>query len=140
MMETLYSLLLILTLIKKVHAFQNFMSVLITFLAINYEEMLKKDFASKYFLEVNVVIIRTKRPLQWLIICCRVYFLSLLLYIHQSAETEHQTFMTNAEAYLEPRQISTRERFDLTVFTKKSIVDFRLGFEYTSVMEEDTWK
>ena len=35
------------------------MSVLITFVAINSEEMLKKDFASKYFLEVNVVVIRT---------------------------------------------------------------------------------
>ena len=38
------------------------MSVLITFVAINYEEMLKKDFASKYFLEVNVVVIRTNPP------------------------------------------------------------------------------
>ena len=35
------------------------MSMLITFVAINYEEMLNKDFASKYFLEVNVVVIRT---------------------------------------------------------------------------------
>ena len=62
MMKRLYSLLLILTPIKKVHAFQKFMSVLITFVAINYEEILKKDFASKYFLEVNVVVIRTKPP------------------------------------------------------------------------------
>ena len=62
MMKKLYSLLLILTPIKKVHAFQKFMSVLITFVAINYEEMLKKDFASKYFLEVNVVVIRTNPP------------------------------------------------------------------------------
>ena len=54
MMKKLYSLLLILALINKVHAFQKFMSVLITFAAINYEEMLKKDFALKYFLEVNV--------------------------------------------------------------------------------------
>ena len=38
------------------------MSVLITFVAINYEEMLKKDFTSKYFLEVNVVVIRTNPP------------------------------------------------------------------------------
>ena len=59
MMRKLYSLLLILTPIIKVHAFQKFLSVLITFVAINYEEMLKKDFASKYFLEVNVVVIRT---------------------------------------------------------------------------------
>ena len=62
MMKKLYSLLLILTPIKKVHAFQKFMSVLITFVATNYEEMLKKDFASKYFLEVNLVVIRTKPP------------------------------------------------------------------------------
>ena len=62
MMKKLYSLLLILTPFKKVHAFQKFMSVLITFVAINYEEMLKKDFTSKYFLEVNVVVIRTKPP------------------------------------------------------------------------------
>ena len=34
------------------------MSVSIRFVAINYEEMLKKDFVSKYFLEVNVVVIR----------------------------------------------------------------------------------
>ena len=38
------------------------MSVLITFVAINYEEMLKKDFASKYFLELNIVVIRTNPP------------------------------------------------------------------------------
>ena len=62
MTRKLYSLLLILTLIKKVHAFQKFMSVLITFVAINYEEMMKKDFASKYFLEVNVVVISTNPP------------------------------------------------------------------------------
>ena len=64
MMKKLYSLFLILTPIEKVHAFQKFMSVLITFVAINYEEKLKKDFVSKYFLEVNVVVIRTN-PLQW---------------------------------------------------------------------------
>ena len=58
MMKKLHSLLLILTSIKKVHTFQKFMSVLITFVAINYEEMLKKDFASKCFIEVNVVVIR----------------------------------------------------------------------------------
>ena len=62
MMKKFYSLLLLMTPIKKVHAFQKFMSVLITFVAINYEEMLKKDFASKYFLEVSVVVIRTNPP------------------------------------------------------------------------------
>ena len=34
------------------------MSVLTTFVAINYEEMRKKYFASKYFLEVTVAVIR----------------------------------------------------------------------------------
>ena len=62
MMKKLYSLLLILTPIKKVHTSQKFSSVLITFVGINYEEMLKKDFASKCFLEVNVVVIRTNSP------------------------------------------------------------------------------
>ena len=38
------------------------MSVLIIFVAINYEEMLEKDFASKYFPDVNVVVIRTNPP------------------------------------------------------------------------------
>ena len=60
MTKKLYSLLLILTPIKKVNAFQKFMSVLMTIAAINYEEMLK-EFAWKYFLEFNVVIIRTIR-------------------------------------------------------------------------------
>ena len=59
MMKKLYSLLLILATIKKVHVFQKSITVLITFVAINYEEMLKKDFASKCSIEVNVVVIRT---------------------------------------------------------------------------------
>ena len=50
MMKKLYSLLLILTPIKKVHAFQKFMSVLTTFVEENYEEMLKKDFAWKWYM------------------------------------------------------------------------------------------
>ena len=58
-MKTLYSLLLIMTLIKKGYAFEKLMPVLITFVAINYGEILKKNFASKYFLEVNEVVIRT---------------------------------------------------------------------------------
>ena len=62
MMKKLYSLLLILKPIKKVHAFQKFMSVLIALVAINYEETLKKDFASKYFLEASVVVIRANPP------------------------------------------------------------------------------
>ena len=62
MMKKLYSLLLILTPIKKVHAFQKFMPFLIIFVAVNYEEMLKEDFASKYFPEVNLVVIRKNLP------------------------------------------------------------------------------
>ena len=61
MMKKLYPLLFILTPIKKVHTFQKFMLVLTAIVAINYEEMLKKDFASKYFLEVNVVVIRANK-------------------------------------------------------------------------------
>ena len=77
MMKKLYSLLVMLTPIKRVHAFQKFMSVLITFVAINYEEMLKKDFASKYFLEVNVVVITTN-----------ILFLELVIDYPESVETE----------------------------------------------------
>ena len=51
-----------------------------------------------------------------------------------------EKFITNAEAYLRPRQISTMELFVLTVFAKKSIISFRLGSNYDSVMEEDNWK
>ena len=39
-----------------------FMSVLMTYVAINYEKRLKKESASKYFLEVKVVVIRTNAP------------------------------------------------------------------------------
>ena len=42
-------------------------------------------------------------------------------------------FISNAE----PRQISTVELFGLTVFAKKSIIDFRLGSKYASAMDED---
>ena len=63
MMKKLFLIAYIDTL-QKSSCLSEIVSVLITFVAINYEEMLKKDFASKYFLEVNVVIIRTKRPLQ----------------------------------------------------------------------------
>ena len=76
MMKKLHFLLLILAPIKKVHAFQKFMSVLITFVATNCEEMLKKDFVSKYFLDVNVVV---NKPLQLLIICYQVYFRELVI-------------------------------------------------------------
>ena len=48
-----------------------------------------------------------------------------------------QQISGNVEAYLESHQISTMEFFDLTVSTEKSIIDFRLGFKYASVMEED---
>ena len=46
-------------------------------------------------------------------------------------------FITNAEAHLEePRQISAMELFVLNVFARKSIIDFRLGSKYASVIEE----
>ena len=49
MMEKLYPLFLILSPIIKVLAFQIFILVSITFVAINHEEMLKKDLASNIF-------------------------------------------------------------------------------------------
>ena len=61
-MKKLYSSLLILTPIKKVHGFKKFMSVSITSVAMNNEEMVMKDLASKYFLEVKLVAI-AKKPL-----------------------------------------------------------------------------
>ena len=38
------------------------MSLSTTFVAVNSEEMLRKDFALKYFLEVKAVAITTKTP------------------------------------------------------------------------------
>ena len=61
MMKKLFLIAYIDTL-QKSSCLSEIMSLLITFVAINYEEMLKKDFTSKYFLEVNVVVIRTKPP------------------------------------------------------------------------------
>ena len=51
-----------------------------------------------------------------------------------------EKYITNAEMYLEPCQKSTMELFVLTVFAKKSIIDFRLGSKYASAMKEDIWK
>ena len=52
-----------------------------------------------------------------------------------------EKYITNAEMYLEePSQKSTMELFVLTVFAKKSIIDFRLGSKYASAMKEDIWK
>ena len=45
--------------IKKIHAFEKFIPSII-FVAINNEEMLKKDFALEYFLEVKAVGTRIK--------------------------------------------------------------------------------
>ena len=47
-----------------------------------------------------------------------------------------EKYITNAEMYLEPCQKSTMELFVLTVFAKKSIIDFRLGSKYASVMKK----
>ena len=64
---------------------------------------------------------KNKAPLQWLIICCRVNFLSLSSFTHESAEIKNtvEKFIINAEAYLEPCQMSTMELFGVTVFAKK---------------------
>ena len=87
MIKKLYSLLLILTPVRKVNVFQKCMSVLRTFVPINYEEMLKKDFASKYCLEVNVVVIRTNPPLM-INHMLPSLFLELVIIYHESDETE----------------------------------------------------
>ena len=58
------------------------MSVLITFVAINNEEMLKEDFASKYFLEFKTVAKRTNPP------PFQFYFLGVPPFAQEIAETE----------------------------------------------------
>ena len=85
-----------------------------TFVAINHEEMHKKDFASKYFLEVNAVVIRT---------ACHHLRLKVL-----KPKDTLEKFITNAEAYLEPCQISRMEFFGLTIFAKKLHHRFSIGF------------
>ena len=52
-MKKLFSLLFIFTLVKKIHIFLKFMSVLITFVAINSEEILMNDFVKVYTFNVN---------------------------------------------------------------------------------------
>ena len=132
MMKKLYSLLLILTPFKKVHAFQKFMSVLITFVAINYDELLKKDFAWKYFLEVNVVVIRTNPPSMINHMLPSLFLELVIFYPWKCWNRCRGVFRT--------RQVSMMGLFGVIVFTKKSFIDFRLGSKYDSVMEEDTWK
>lgn len=53
MMKKLFSLLFIFTLVKKIHIFLKFMSVLITFVAINSEEILMNDFVKVYAFNDN---------------------------------------------------------------------------------------
>ena len=53
MMKKLFSLLFIFPLVKKIHIFLKFMSVLITFVAINSEEILMNDFVKVYAFNVN---------------------------------------------------------------------------------------
>ena len=55
--------------------------------------------------------------------------------VFQQTNTSEK-YITNAEMYLEPSQKSTMELFVLTVFAKKSIIDFRLGSKYASVMKK----
>ena len=49
--------------------------------------MLKKDFASKNFLEINIVVIRTNPP-SIINHMLPSYFLSLLSFAHENVETE----------------------------------------------------
>ena len=69
MIKRLYSLLLILTPIKKVHA--------------------KEVKCGRRIWPRNTLLrSQEQTPLQGLIICCRVYFLSLSSFTNESAETE----------------------------------------------------
>ena len=104
--KRLDSLLLRVAPIIKVHVFWKFMSLLITFVAINNEETLKKDFASKYFFEVKTVAIRTKTPLKFISWTCH----QLPMKVLKQKNPLHK-FVTNAEAYLEPSQIYTMKLF-----------------------------
>ena len=69
-------------------------------------------------------------------------FLVLVIVYHESVETEEhfREIYNEWRGVFRTRQTYKVEPFGLTVFTKKSIVDFRLGSKYTSVMEEDILK
>ena len=131
MMKKLYSLFLILTPIKKVHAFQTFMPVSVTFVAINDDQIMKKGFCLEIFSWGKGSVSKNKPPRQWLIICCRVYFLSLSSFIHKVLKQKNtlEKFITDAEVYLELRQIPTMEFFGLTFFAKKLHRRFLIGFK-----------
>ena len=100
-----------------------------------------KDFTSKYFLEVKAVAIRTKLPfndypyiaefISW------AYHHLPIKVLKQKYNLEK--FIPNAEAYLDPCKISTMELFGTTELFSPicSIIEFRLGSKYASVMEED---
>ena len=139
MTKKLYSLLLILTPIKKVHAFQKFTSVLTTIVATNYEEILKKEILSW----VQRIGNNTAAPHPSVINrMLPTLFLKLVIIYPSKCWNRRPLgkFITNAEAHLEPRQISAMEVFVLNVFARKSIIDFRLGSKYASLIEEDIWK
>ena len=94
--------------------------------------MLKKDFASKYFLEVNVVVIRTNPPSMINHMLPSLFLELVIFYPWKCWNRCRGVFRT--------REVSMMGLFGLIVFTKKSFIDFRLGSKYDSVMEEDTWK
>ena len=106
-MKNLYSLLLILTLIKKV-----------------YVEKVQcgwRIFPGNTFLRSS-----EQTPLQWLIICCGVYFLSFS-FMHESTETEEHFWEIHNWCW--------------DVFrTPSDIKDFWLSSKYTSVMGIIIWK
>ena len=100
--------------------------------------MLKKDFATKYFLEV----LRTNPPSiinhyvadfnSW---ACHHLPMKVL-----KQNNTLEKFITNAEAYLEPVKYLRWNFLALLFLPKSSIIDFRLGSKYASVMREDIWK
>ena len=76
--------------------------------------MLKKDFTSKYFIEV----LRTKPPsyvAEFSFWGCHHLPMKML-----KQKKTLEKFITNAETYLEPRQIFTMELFDLNYFRLKT--------------------
>ena len=137
-MKKLYSLFLILTPIENVYAFQQFMSVSIAFVK-NHEEMVKKDFASKNF-KVKTKAIRTPPPLPTPLphppsmINHTLPSLCLELVIIYPWKCWNIKFITNAEAYLEPVNYLQWNFLASLFLPKSSIIDFRLGSKYATVM------
>ena len=89
-------------------------------------EMLNRDFASKYFLEV----FRTNPPSLINHVLPSLIFGLVIIYPWKCWNRRAlQKFITNAETYLEPRQISTMELFGWTIFAKKFHHRFSIEFQ-----------